>query len=875
MKILLTPTKWVRVSEILDDLLERSDVTLALVDERCGGDGELRQEVLRLLSADRRAGNFLSEPAVAFAVSIADAIDDVEPLDDPPAPEIVGPWRILREIGRGGMGVVYLAERTGEQFRQLAALKLVRAGVGSEEILARFRRERQILARLNHPNIARLLDGGRAADGRPFLAMEYVEGQTLTAYCNDRGLGVVDRLRLFLSIANAVTHAHAQLVVHRDLKPSNILVTASGELRLLDFGIAKLLAEDDGDEGALTRTGLPLMTPEYAAPEQLRGEAVSTATDVYALGLILYELLAGRHAFADRTPHRREDGTARAEPARPSLTAPNKALRRQLNGDLDTIIMMALRDDPQRRYPSVEALARDIDRHLAGLPVSARPDTIGYRARKFVRRHRWGVGVSVAALLILLTFAATMAEQVRRTARQRDRAERVSKFLVELFTVSSPFDKGGDVTAREILDRGAQRIESELASEPETQADLMDTMGRVYWTIGSLAKAERIFTRAVDLQRRAFGDDDPRMWVSMNALGNVVVREGRLEAGTRLLSDTLVGQRRVLGADHTETLRTMNDLAFWLGVGGRFNESELLHRQVLANQRRLHGPRSGSTVWPMNDLGLIVMRQGRYEEAEALIAEALATWRRVQHPANADLFREALLRGNLASVYQRQRRFAEAEKHFVDALSEIDRVMGPENPHALSAQKDLAAFYAVVGRPGEAEKLLLQNLDRCRRIFGPRHVETLQSAYWLGVVYRDQGRLAEAQALQQETLAIQREELGPEYPDTLVSIANLARILGKRGRLSEAESLLRQVLDAQRRRFGVQFPDAAETMFGLACLANLGGRRAEALDLLAQAVESGYIDTGLLTREIDLIGLRGDAHFARLASSQRPAHSRP
>ncbi len=383
--------EWDRVSLILDSLLDRPEHEwAAALDERCGDDAALRRQVLRLLAAHRRANGFLSRPFSLAAPTLTGELEEAFAKEEVAAPERVGSWRLLRELGRGGMAVVYLAERTGEQFSQRGALKLVHAGLGSGEILARFRRERQILAGLNHPYIARLLDGGRAEDGRPYLIMEYVEGRPLTRYCRERALDVEARLRLFVNICHAVQHAHVRLVVHRDLKPSNILITDAGEPRLLDFGIAKLLAQDE-TAATLTRTGLPLMTPEYAAPEQLRGEAVSTATDVYALGLILYELLAGRHPWRDPIGAANGDSAGRREPPRPSLAMADRVLRRRLAGDLDTIVLMALREEPARRYASAEALARDIERHLAGLPVSARPDTVGYRARKFASRHRWGV----------------------------------------------------------------------------------------------------------------------------------------------------------------------------------------------------------------------------------------------------------------------------------------------------------------------------------------------------------------------------------------------------------------------------------------------------------------------------------------------------
>jgi tetratricopeptide (TPR) repeat protein/predicted Ser/Thr protein kinase len=858
---------WDRVSMILDSLLDRDEREWAAVlDERCGGDTDLRRQVLRLLVANRRARGFLSVPLSLAAPTLVAELGESFMGEEPAAPERVGSWRLLRELGRGGMGVVYLAERMGDQFRQRAALKLVHGGMGGGEILARFRRERQILAGLNHPFIARLLDGGCAEDGRPYLTMEYVEGRPLTTYCRERALDLEDRLRLFVEICHAVQHAHVRLVVHRDLKPSNILITDAGEPRLLDFGIAKVLAEDENGT-TLTRTGLPLMTPEYAAPEQLDGKAVSTATDVYALGLILYELLAGRHPFRDRVGPATGNPTARREPPRPSLAASDRALRRRLTGDLDTIVLMALREEPARRYASAEALARDVERHLAGLPVSARPDTVGYRARKFARRHRWGVAVSAAAMLLLIAFAVAMAEQARLTARQRDRAERVSKYLVELFSVPNPLGEGGNITAREILDRGALRIDAELAAEPEVQADLLDTMGRVYRAIGVFDRAQQLLQRSVDLRSRTGGADDPRTLSSLAALGNVLVRASQFDEGIRMFRQTFERERRALGADHETTLRTMNDLAFWLGVMGRWKEAEALHRDVLERRRRRYGDVHSETVWSVSDLGVVLMRQGRYAEAEPLLAEAVRIWRRVRSPGDPDSFREAVFESSLASLYLGQKRYAEAEPIFVETLETIRRVMGPENLHTISAMKDLAVLWYSTGRLQDSETMLRKTLEISRRVLGPRHFDTLQSTYGLAVVVAGQGRLEEAEKLQLEALALQREVLGAEHPDTLLSMANLGRIRAKQGRFGEGRQLLQDAVESQTRLYGAAHPHAAESAYGLACLAALSGRPDEALDRLRQTLQSGRVDPGRVLREPDLRVLKGEPEFQRIMAA--------
>jgi eukaryotic-like serine/threonine-protein kinase len=696
-----------------------------------------------------------------------------------------------------------------------------------------------------------------------------LEGQPLTVFFPKRALDVEARLRLFIAICQAVHHAHVRLVVHRDLKPSNILVTDAGEPRLLDFGIAKLLVEDEAG-ATLTRAGLGVMTPEYAAPEQLRLEPVSTATDVYALGLILYELLAGRHPYRDRVrPAVTGESATGGEPPRPSSAVTDRALRRRLSGDLDTIVLMALREEPARRYASAEALANDIQRHLAGLPVSARPDTVGYRARKFARRHRFGLAVGAAAASLLVAFAVSMAEQARRTARQRDRAERVSRFLVELFSVSDPLREGGNVTAREILDRGAQRIERELQAEPEVQADLADTMGRVYLSIGAFDKAQQLQERAVELRTRALGADDPRTLSSMNVLGNELARAGQLEAAVRLYGQTIERERRALGADHEATLTTMNDLAFWLGTMGRYAEAEALHRDVLEKRRRLHGDLDSRTVWSVNDLGVVLMRQGRYVEAEPLLKEAIQIWRSIRAAGDPDSFREAIFKGNLAMLYVGQRRYAEAEPILAECLQATRRVMGPQSDHTLSAARDLAILYCMTGRHQKSGTLQRETFDVSRRVLGPRHVETLQSMYWLSVVQAEQGYLEEAETLQAEALALQREVLGPEHPDTLLSMGNLGRIRGKRGRAPEGRTLLAEALDVQTRRYGAAHPHAAESQYGLACVAALEGRRVEALERLRQAVQTGHVDPARLAREPDLRLLRTEPEFQRLLAAAR------
>jgi serine/threonine-protein kinase len=491
--------RWAEVDRLFAAALERPAAERdRFLEIACPA--ELRPAVSRLLAADAASGGFLERPVARLLGETA---------SEAPAPgRRLGPYRLLREIGTGGMGTVYLAVRDDAQYERQVAVKVLRAGLADPAARHRFLAERQILARLEHPAIARLYDGGTTADGRPYLVMEWIDGLPLTGYCDQNRLSIEARLSLFLQVAAAVQHAHQNLLVHRDLKPGNILVTAEGEPRLIDFGIAKQLAPEGGD-GNLTRTGLRLLTPSYASPEQVRGEAITTASDVYSLGVLLYELLAGRSPYRVEPGllHEVERAICEEEPERPSqalLRSPAAgptaeaiaaargmrpaALRRRLAGDLDNVVLMALRKEPGRRYGSAAQLAADLERHLGDLPVLARPDTLAYRGRKFVQRHRAAVAAAGLSLLVLAGFVVSLAAQGRRLARERDKARYALSFLVDVFEDADPHKTAGAaLTAREILARGAARAAGELSRPPEVQAAALDAIGQLGLGLGQAA----------------------------------------------------------------------------------------------------------------------------------------------------------------------------------------------------------------------------------------------------------------------------------------------------------------------------------------------------------------------------------------------------
>ena len=800
----MTPDRWEQVQSLFHEALDLHPSRRAALLRHA--DAEVRAEVEAMLAADTDLPPVFGAERASGAEKREESIEGYQ----------VGPYRLVRELGVGGMGAVYLARR--EDVGKDVALKLVKGALAAPDVVERFMLERRVLARLDHPNVARLLDAGVADEGplggTPYFAMEYVAGTPITEFADIGQLDLEARIELFSAVCEAVHYAHQHLVIHRDLKPSNVLVGedehGAPQVKLLDFGIAKPMEEDEDMQSAgLTRTGLRIMTPEYAAPEQVRGEEVTTATDVYALGVLLFELLTGQRPYdlADRSPGEVERLICGTDVPRPSsLLAPElpgvgrSTLRQQLQGDLDAILLKALEKEPGRRYASAEALADDLRRHLEGRPVEARPQTGLYRLKKLVKRNRRGVGLAAAllvGLVALVGFFTLRLAQERDVARtEAEKAEQVSAFLVNLFSAADPFGqeevRTDTMTAPALLARGAARLDTALADQPDVQGELFHQIGTAYERMGRFDEAERVLQRALTLRRAHLAPDHPDIPYTIKALGDLAVAQADYERAEALYRESFNLQRKIHGETHHRVAASLDGIGTALRYQGRFQDADSLYTRALAIERLVHGDDHTDVTAILGHLAYTKVDLGEHEAARELYKEVLGRTEAHlgrEHPATLAQL------NNFGTYLLTQERYDEAEVIFRDLVARNRAVLGAEHPRVAFALINLGTVLRDQEEYADAELVYREAVALGKRALGAEHEHVAASIGKLGVVIHEQGRSEEALPLLREALALHTEHMPRGHWQIARSQGNLALGLIGLGRYAEAERLL---MESQR-----------------------------------------------------------------------------
>jgi len=844
--------RWIHVKEIFSTAVATPPhKRRRLLVENCNGDEALLREVEELLSAHEGAGEFLEkEIASIHDLPISGIPEDPSPGDDFSGKKL-GAYRLERPVGEGGMGTVYLARRSDELFEKRVAVKIIRR-YHDERRLDRFRKEREILARLTHPNIAQLLDGGVTEDGLPYLVMEYVDGTPIDQHCTEYDLDLRERLELFNKVFRAVQYAHQSLIVHRDLKPSNILVTREGEPKLLDFGIAKLL-EDDGTSGTTgtTFTVARWMTPEYASPEQVRGDPITTASDVYSLGVILYKLLTGQSPYEVHSQpiYEVERIICEEEPSRPSTivvenTGPGTEsrkrgtrsvrLRRGLKGDLDNIILMALRKEAHRRYPSVEQFGEDIDRYLNGLPVRAQRDTVRYRATKFVQRHQFGVATVVVFLLFAFGAFGFIVKQTNEARHQRDVSSELLRYTVSLFEASADPEFATDTTlsARQMLDSGLEKAREQLSDQPEQLVLVLNLLGRLYQKLGVYTSAEEVHREALgmvaedggglrladayfglgrSMQSQARYDQAESLYRDalelrreylpymsaevaevIDQLASLAVVRSNLSAADSLVDEAILIRKAVFGIKSEEVARSLRVKATGLRHGGKLDEAALLFQEALAIQTKTLGPDHLQVAYTLNSLGVVYETLGDHEEAERLIRRALRIKRiklGQRHPS------VAVTLYNLSLVMQGKEEFSLALGLLEEALSIETDFFGENNVTVARTRQGLAVLLKKMGNYAVAAENYKGAIAILQVSLPPDHSDIAAAMHNYAILLREMGDIGQSRLFYEQAAIGYRKNLPQEELRLSGALNGLGKTLRELGRDKDAVAAFQESLE--------------------------------------------------------------------------------
>ncbi|MDZ7657902.1 serine/threonine-protein kinase [Fodinibius sp.] len=822
--------EWQKIDAIIDTALElEGDKRTAFIDEQCKGDEELKTQVTELLESIENSDteNFL-EGSAPYPKHLAADLAKTE--DKPQESSLIGAtidsYRILELVGHGGMASVFLAERADEVYKGKVALKLMRQGMDTPSNKARFKRERNILANLEHPNIARLLDGGVTDKGLPYLVMEYVDGTPLYTYCDEHNLTIEQRLDLFKSICQAVQYAHKNAVIHRDLKPANILVKEDGTVKVLDFGIAKLLEPEDPDETLFqTRTGARMLTLGYAAPEQINNDPITTSTDIYSLGVVLYELLAAASPFnmegknlseiesliRTKTPEKPsskygELSQLKQDKAASQRVANPDKISRKLKGDLDAIVMKTLRKNPDARYSSVDQLLQDLDRLNNNLPLIARKDTIRYKISKFLKRHKTGISAAAGFILLLAGFAGfhtwQITEERNRAQEEAQKARTTLDYLIGVFQHANPNRPGNqDITAQQILEQGTEYIQTKVKDQPDIKAPLTQSIGMIYLHLGEYDKAETLLREALTLNKK-FASKESRQWAaSLNSWGEYNMEIGKYDTAKKYFKKSAAVYNSL--GNKNKYASIIGELGWIDYRNGDYERADSLLRKALEINRTVHGSESRQAGTDLQYLGWIKNAQGQYDKADSLFREALSI-RKSALGENHRLVAQTLQ--SLGRTLYNKNDYAKAEEIERQALDLQQRIYDQDHPDIATSLRILGLINMRQEEFPKAKTYFEDALDMRLNFLGEHHPDVLKTQNDLGSIHFFEGNYMKAADLFKQVVASNKEVRGPDHPEVATSLNNLAMSLRKADRKDEAIEYYKEALEIGRKNYSEEHP---------------------------------------------------------------------